>query len=254
MDNDGERLILTGIGPVIALAMAIALIPLRGYTSASNLTFLFLLLTIIVAEYGGRWAAVATALVSALSLDFFLTQPYLHLVIWGKNDVLAFIGLAVCGLVAAALGSNRAERAAERRAGRKHRALLDSAFAELVSAGAIDIRAAELLNASLAALPLTAIALRDSRNGIVAAKPAARPVPEHVLQPETLLLPGESAGELKSGDLPLPGDGGRIALMDGGRHVGWLDVWGGEAAASADARRTLANVGRAAAVLLAGRE
>ena len=46
----------------------------------------------MVAEFGGRWPAVATALASALSLDFFLTQPYLHLAIDDKHDIIAFAG------------------------------------------------------------------------------------------------------------------------------------------------------------------
>ena len=61
--------------------------PLRTYTTASNFAFVFVALTIVVAEMGGRAAAVVTALVSALSLDFFLTQPYMRLTIHEKHDV-----------------------------------------------------------------------------------------------------------------------------------------------------------------------
>ena len=38
-------------------------------------------------------------MVSALSLDFFLTQPYLHLAIADKHDLIASLGLAGCGLL-----------------------------------------------------------------------------------------------------------------------------------------------------------
>ena len=62
--------------------------PLRTYTTASNFAFVFVALTIVVAEMGGRAAAVVTALVSALSLDFFLTQPYMRLTIHEKHDVI----------------------------------------------------------------------------------------------------------------------------------------------------------------------
>jgi K+-sensing histidine kinase KdpD len=98
-------------GPLGAILLGIALIPLREDVIASNFTFPFIILTIVVAEYGGRAAAIATALVSALSLDFFLTKPYLELTIQGKHDITAFLGLAACGLVAAVLGARRARRA-----------------------------------------------------------------------------------------------------------------------------------------------
>lgn len=104
-----ERLLYTALGPLAAIGLGLALVPVRDVTLVSNFTFPFIILTIVVAHYGGRAAALATALVSALSLDFFLTRPYLRLTIQGKHDVAAFFGLAACGLVAAALGRRRAE-------------------------------------------------------------------------------------------------------------------------------------------------
>jgi K+-sensing histidine kinase KdpD len=108
MKPDADRLIYLATGPLVAILLGIALIPLREDVIASNLTFPFIILTIVIAEFGGRPAAVTTALVSAMSLDFFLTKPYLRLTIQGKHDITAFLGLAACGLVAAALGARRA--------------------------------------------------------------------------------------------------------------------------------------------------
>lgn len=105
--RNSNQLFYLAAGPIAALILGIALMPLRDVVIASNFTFPFIILTIVVAEFGGRPAALATALVSALSLDFFLTQPYLRLTIQGKHDVTAFLGLAACGLVAAALGTRR---------------------------------------------------------------------------------------------------------------------------------------------------
>ena len=107
MRDKDNRLIHVATGPLGAILLGFALIPLRESVIASNLAFPFIILTIIVAEFGGRPAAVATALVSALSLDFFLTKPYLRLTIEGKHDITAFLGLAACGLVAAALAARR---------------------------------------------------------------------------------------------------------------------------------------------------
>src|SRR5215468_2263213 len=94
-------------GGVGALVLAVLLVPLRTATSAANLAFVFLAFTIIVAELGGRAAALVTAVVSAISLNFFLTEPYLTLAITKPEDVIAFGALAVCGLIAAAFGRRR---------------------------------------------------------------------------------------------------------------------------------------------------
>jgi K+-sensing histidine kinase KdpD len=105
-----DRTIYTAMGPLAAILLGFALMPLRESVIASNFTFAFIMLNILVAEFGGRRAALATAVVSALSLDFFLTKPYLRLTIQGKHDITAFLGLAACGLLAATLASRRHRR------------------------------------------------------------------------------------------------------------------------------------------------
>jgi two-component system, OmpR family, sensor histidine kinase KdpD len=99
-------------GAVGAMVLGIVLIPLRTLTAAANRAFVFVAFTIIVAELGGRQAALVTALVSAMSLNFFLTEPYLTLTISKPGDGIAFLALAACGLIAAAFGQRR-ERWAE---------------------------------------------------------------------------------------------------------------------------------------------
>src|SRR5262245_39222939 len=107
--DDPTSLFYFSAGPVFAILLGMALAPLRHATPASNFTFVFLALTIGVARLGGRWPAVVTSLCSALSLDFFLTEPYRRLAIADKHDVVAFVGLTVCGLIAAVLGRSRGE-------------------------------------------------------------------------------------------------------------------------------------------------
>ena len=94
MQEDADRLFYLGVGPIAAILLGVGLMPFRGLTVASNFAFAFVGLTILAGELGGRGAALATALASALSLDFFLTRPYLHLAIHDKDDVIAFLGLA----------------------------------------------------------------------------------------------------------------------------------------------------------------
>ena len=119
-----DDLILLSAGPLAAILLGVALVPFRGRTPAANFTFLFMALTILVAEFGGRAAAVATALFSALSLNFFLTQPYLRFTIVPPDEIVAFIGLAACGLLAAAFGSRHGRRVADSRAARDQVRLL----------------------------------------------------------------------------------------------------------------------------------
>jgi K+-sensing histidine kinase KdpD len=227
------------------------LMSVRGFTTASNFTYLFLVLTIVVAEFGGRRAAVVTALASAFSLDFFLTQPYLTLEITDKHDLIAFVGLAVCGLVAAGLGAKRGERRADLREMRRHRDLLRAALVELDAREALDYRVKALLDACRSVLPLSAMVLRDGSNQVVAASPVAKSAPETVLQQDDPLPIDVSDRDQHPRVLPLPPEGARLALMVAGRQVGWLDVWGGRASASAEGRRTLSDVGRVLAAMLA---
>lgn len=107
--NASERLFYLGAGPLGALLLGTLLTPLREQTVASNFTFAFMALIIVVAEFGGAWPALATAVASTLSLDFFLTKPYLRLTIDAQHDVAACIGLAACGLLVACLRGRRDE-------------------------------------------------------------------------------------------------------------------------------------------------
>jgi len=142
MDDDGDRLIYIGVGPLAAVLLGMALEPLRAFTIASNFTFLFLALTILVGEFGGRTAALATAVASALSLDFFLTEPYLHLSISSKHDLIACLGLGGCGILAASLASGRRAPAPRPHPSSRQLDLLESAVAELEREGSHGARAA----------------------------------------------------------------------------------------------------------------
>src|SRR5262247_412788 len=112
MDPDERGRVWIPTGVLGAIALGVALIPLRGFTSASNLAFAFVAFVIVVAEFGGRTSGLVAAVVSAMSLNFFLTQPYLTLAMSKTDDAIAFAGMAACGLIAAAFGRRR-ERSSE---------------------------------------------------------------------------------------------------------------------------------------------
>jgi len=237
--------IVVAAGVFASLALGMLLVPLRGFTHPGNFIFVFVILIVIVAEIGGRWAAITTAACSALSLDFFLTEPYMRLSIESKHDLIAFGGLAVCGLVAAAMGSRRGERLAALDAARVELNLLHVTAGEMVTAGPCRDRLTAMLRCAREALPLAAAVVRDTGGRIAAVATsdmAQRPVPATILDRDTLLPPGMSLGDLPRRGLALPGEGGRLVLETGGRQVGWLDLYGNGAAARLQARRTLAAV------------
>ena len=246
MAFEDDRLIYLAGGGIGAILLGMILVPLRDFTSASNFTFPFMALTIVVAEFGGPRAALVTALTSALSLDFFLTQPYLRLTIAGKHDIIAFLGLAACGLIAAGCASGRRRRADGQGTAREHLDLLHALVRRLETAGPRAVVLAGVLEQARESLPVSSLVARDEEGNVVAASddPASLPAPGQELQPDLLLPPGASSRDLPRGGLPLPSEGGRLQLAVGNRRVGWLEIRGSIEPADAEERRTLSDVGR----------
>ncbi|HEX4823995.1 MAG TPA: DUF4118 domain-containing protein [Candidatus Polarisedimenticolaceae bacterium] len=106
-DADDDRLIFLGAGPFAALVLGAALTPVRESVTSSWVAYPFIILTMIAAEFGGRRAALATAVTSVLSMDFFLMTPYLRIEVAEKHDLITLVGFTACGIVAAALSSRR---------------------------------------------------------------------------------------------------------------------------------------------------
>jgi hypothetical protein len=245
--SSDDRLWYLGIGPIAAILLGVALIPLREVTTASNLAFAFLALTIVVGEAGGRWAATATALASALSLNFFLTRPYSTLTIHGRDDIIAFLGLTACGLISATLGSGRAER----QAGRRQLEAVHAALRQLELGGPPESRLQEVLDSVRAAFPVSALAVRDEGGSLLASagdQTRIAGVPPLVAEAEMLA----SAGSVRLGNpAPLPVGGLRLPLVAGRRPLGGLDLWGDGRPAGRETRRALWAVARAIAAVIA---
>src|SRR5262245_45112739 len=154
-DNAGIALACGCLG---ALLLGMLLVPLRELTPAANLAFVFVALTIGVAEWGGRGAGEATALVSALRRDFFLTRPYGRPTFAQQYDGFAFAGLAGCGLIAAAFGSRREGTTRAR----QHLALLHAALRRLEKAGPAEPALAASIDDARGLLPVSALVVRDA--------------------------------------------------------------------------------------------
>jgi two-component system sensor histidine kinase KdpD len=239
MRGDDQALVWAVAGALGSMALGIALIPLRAVVTASNLAFVFITFTIVVAELGGRGPALVTALVSAMSLNFFLTEPYLTLTISKVDDVIAFFALAACGLIAAAFGRRR-ERLSEL-AGRADRELVVlTRFLERARSGQPP---AALLEALRTAFGLGGLVLRDAQARALAAAPPdaeSLPPPRLALTPDTLFAPGGEAVRFGSKGMRLPEGGGRLTLRTARGPV-TLDLWeGNEEGFTSDESRTLA--------------
>src|SRR5215510_12529787 len=226
MGARNDNLIWMAVGGFGALILAVVLVPLRTFTSASNLAFAFLAFTIVIAEVGGRSAALLTALLSAMSLNFFLTEPYLTLAITKIDDVVAFFALAACGLIAAAFGKRR-ERWSEI-AGRAGRDL--DVLKRLVERLAADAPLRDVLRDTKESFRLEAIVLRDAGERVIAAVSdglVPQSIPETELSADTLLPPDEGRVRFGVRGLRLPAGGGRLRLRTD-RGLVSLDLWEGD--------------------------
>jgi two-component system sensor histidine kinase KdpD len=230
------------IGVAGAMALGVVLIPFRSLTSASNLAFPFLVLTMVIAELGGRGPGLMTAVVSTLSLNFFLTEPYLTLAIDKPDDVIAFVALAISGLVAAAFGRRRA-RSSELVTRARHDLDALDRIATALTAGAPP---AAVLEGMRDAFRLGGLALRHADGRVAGAAPdeyARRPAPDAVLDPRTLVASGQREHRMGHRGFRLPEGGGRLHL-GGDPEAGWLDLWEGDPEGlSLDERRALAVAG-----------
>jgi len=237
MKQGDETWVWVITGALGSMALGIALIPLRSVTSASNLAFVFLVFTIVVAELGGRAAGLVTALVSAISLNFFLTEPYLRLTISKPDDVVAFFALAVCGLIAAAFGRRR-ERLSDL-AGREGK---DLAIVKKLVERLRDGRPLEEVLADLKhAFALGSVVLRGAGDRILAVAPAgASPgVPETRLTPDTFLPSDDARIRFGTRGVRLPEGGGRLRSRPDQKAIA-LDLWEGDPRGfSLDEARTL---------------
>jgi Domain of unknown function (DUF4118) len=198
--------------------------PLRAYTSASNLAFAFLVLTIVVAEAGGRGAGLVTAVMSALSLNFFLTAPYLTLSIHEPNDIVAFVALAASGLIAAAFGQRRQRSSEAARRSRGEIYALRRMVAHLETNVGLD----RVLDELRRSFGLGRVVVRDAAGHALAASPAGpAPTAAAELDPDSLLALEDTRHRWGRRGFRLPEEGGRVALTSERGRL-WLDLWEGD--------------------------
>ncbi len=129
--------------------MAGALVGVRGHIQNANVALILVVVVVGAAAIGGRVGGACAAVTSALSFDFFHTQPYLRLTIDSADDVettllLLAVGLLVGHIAAGAMRDRasaaessleirRIHRVAERAArGEEAAQVLEAAQGELI--------------------------------------------------------------------------------------------------------------------------
>lgn len=104
MDRENSEL-GAGLGALGVLTAAAALVGVRDHVSSTNIALVLVVFVLLAGVGGGRVAGATTALVAAVSFDFFHTQPYNSLKIADGNDIETAVILLVIGLVVGEIGA-----------------------------------------------------------------------------------------------------------------------------------------------------
>lgn len=232
--SDGDEqasIALAGLAPILVAAL---LVPVRGVVGVADLALVLMAVVVLGALAGGRAAGAVAALTATLSLDFFLTRPYLTLRMTSRDDIETAAILLVAGMAVGQFAARfrAARQAAERgRSGLAgvHRlaglavsgadagAVIEAGRREL--AALIDLRECRFERLSAAdesgtePLPATALA-RLGRDGTIERPPAPISVIRHGREGEEIPADGLAIAVLSAGVpvgrfvlVPQPGEG-----------------------------------------------
>jgi hypothetical protein len=200
-------LAVAAFGPILVAGI---LVPFRDDLANANIVLVFVLVVVLGASVGTRWSGALSALIAAMSYDFFFTRPYQSLKIDSSDDIQTTVLLLVIGLIVAELVTfTRRHRAASEHRGdeitRLHR------VAELVASDSD----AEDVVLSVQAELIGLMALHDCRY---------EPPPYSSELPQ-LERNGAIAGDHRrwlGGEYALPEQGVEIPVLGRGRQFGRL--------------------------------
>jgi len=102
-DLDGTSAFTAGLGSIVIIFVAGLLGSVRDDLGPANVALIIAIIVVGCAALGGRFAGVLTAVVGALSFDYFHTQPYNTLRIDRAKDFETVILLLVIGALAGEL-------------------------------------------------------------------------------------------------------------------------------------------------------
>jgi hypothetical protein len=199
------------VGGLLPIAVTAAMVGLRSEVDNTNVALLVVLCVVFTGAIGGRGPAILSAVVGALSYEFFFTRPYYSLRINDSNDlettlILLVIGVAVGQIAVYARRQKReASEAGDELASMRR-------VAERIASGADDRAVIDLTVTELTSL----LSLLGCRYEVEASGPVL-PMLERSGRVEA---PYRMVGV--TGELALPPLGVRLPVVGGGRQVGSL--------------------------------
>lgn len=102
-------------GPCAAVGVAGALVAARDLLGVANVAIVMVIVVLMAAAVGGRWAGLLTAGVGALAFNFFHTQPFLSFAVAAREDLISVVLLALVGGVVGEAGHRAAELSRQHR-------------------------------------------------------------------------------------------------------------------------------------------
>jgi hypothetical protein len=211
-EGPDDRLVVAGLGVAALgpLVVASLLVTVRDRIAGSNAALVFVVVVVLAAALGGRWAGFTAAVVSAMSYDFFLTRPYGSLKIDELEDIVATVLLLAVGLIVGevvvwAHRGHRQSKRGQEEITRLHR------VAELVASGA---RAHDVLESVQAELT----DLLSLRSCAFEQPPIGAPLPR-LGRNGSIDIPRR---RIVRGEFALPAEGVEIPVLGRGRQVGRL--------------------------------
>lgn len=211
-EGPDDRLVVAGLGLAALgpLVVASLLVIVRDHMARSNAALVFVIVVVLAAALGGRWAGFTAAVISAMSYDFFLTRPYGSLKIDEVEDLVATVLLLTVGLIVGevvvwAHRGHRQSKRGQEEITRLHR------VAEQVASGA---RAHDVLESVRAELS----DLLSLRSCTFEQPPFGAPLPR-LGRNGSLDIPRR---RIVRGEFALPVEGVEIPVLGRGRQVGRL--------------------------------
>jgi len=188
----------------LPLVVAMALVGLRGQIATEVIALVLALTVVAGGLLAGRAGGLASALIAAVSFDFFFTQPYLSLKIGNGNDAATTLLLVCVGLVVGATAQ----------AGRRRQSALGQDPSALLRVLGIAAEGcAEDVELSIRAELLRLLQLQDCRY-------TREPVTLTLLEPTGCIRISDTATQ--AGDAVLPAEGVSIPVVWGDHRYGNL--------------------------------
>jgi hypothetical protein len=208
-EDDRPALIAYALGGLLPIAIAAAMVGVRGEMDTTNVALILVLVVVGTAAFSGRGPAALSAIVTAISYEFFFTKPFESLRISSADDVETTLILLAIGLAVGQLAVHARRTRSDARRGQDEITSMRR-MAELVAAGA---SSQDLIDTAVAELTRL-LALLGCRFEATATGPAL-PLLERSGRIET---PYRRVGP--DGELALPPLGVRLPVVGDGHQVG----------------------------------